>query len=301
MAHRPDSTLARARLSELYADNLKQLGPRDIVVASCGGAGQSLIGNILFEAGLNYVDAYTERLQADGTAVGVRTHAAYRDRLASLHDKDSEAGGPGAIRPWPRFVKSHHPPEIFDGLPVGGVWIIVRDPRDALYSLHQWRRSFGEEEWDKVPDEFEDWLRGPGDFSSNPVEDWSAFYQAWEEQAQGYDHATVLRFEDLKQRPVEVLEPALRELPVDVTADTLRAAAEASSFERMRAHEDAVVAQDAAGERQPRMIRKGAVSGWTSWMTPALAGYFSDPELGAVARQYGYDLPAPAGQAQSAG
>lgn len=275
----PDPRLAAQRLDDLYRRNLDKIGERDVLVASCGGAGQSLLGNILYELGLNYADAYTEVLHGTGEAVGARRGEAYRRHLASLHDKDN-GGGARPVRLWPRFVKTHHPPVIFGDAGVLGVWLLVRDPRDALYSLYEWRHSFAEMEWDRVPDTFEAWLRGPGDFTGGPVEDWSAFHRAWQE----HPRTTVIRFEDLKTDPEATLCRMLRPLDLDVSDAELRAAVEASTFERMRAHEDAVA------DTSARMIRSGRVNGWRSWMTPELAELFSGEELRTVAGRYGYDL-----------
>ncbi|WDZ84794.1 sulfotransferase domain-containing protein [Micromonospora cathayae] len=286
----PDSRRADARVSDLYRRNVSRLGPDDIVVASHGGSGQSLIGNILAELRLNYVDAYTEELHRDGRAVVAAAHTPYRRHLASQHDKD--VGGAEPVRRWPRFVKTHHPPAVFGDAPVGGVWILVRDPRDAIYASHQWRVGFAEEEWDRVPASFPDWLRGPGDFSPSPVDDWPAFYTAWARRADSCAHVDVLRFEDLKTRPVEVVATALGRLGVAVDRDAVAAAVEASSFDRMRAHEDRV----AAGDGDPatatrRVVREGRTQGWKRWMTPELATLFTGPDLRLVAAEYGYQLP----------
>jgi hypothetical protein len=286
----PDPELAIGRVSDLYRHNVAQLGRDDIVVASHGGSGQSLIGNILFELGLNYVDAYTEVLHDDGRAVAAAAHAAYRRHLASLHDKD-KAGDDQPAALWPRFVKTHHVPVVFtEAAILGGVWLLVRDPRDAIYASYQWRASFAEEDWDQVPDTFLDWLRGPGDFTRSPVDDWYAFYVAWTERAQQYDHVDVLRFEDLKQRPVEVVSNALRRLGIEIPTPEARRAVEASSFAKMREHEDRMATSQPRGTAGPRMIRAGKKEGWKDWMTPELAEFFSGAELRAVARQYGYDL-----------
>lgn len=64
---------------------------------------------------------------------------------------------------------------------------------------------------------------------------------------------------------------------------------EASSFARMRAHEEKV-AGDGAAPAAPRVIREGKTNGWKGWMTPELAGYFTGPQLHKVAAEYGYDL-----------
>jgi hypothetical protein len=284
----PDSGLALGRVSGLYRRNTAALGEKDIVVASHGGSGQSLIGNILHELGLNYVDAYTEILSADGRAVAADAHTEYRRHLASQHDKDECRDGGRLIRPWPRFVKTHHPPVVFDYAVVGGVWLLVRDPRDAIYASYRWRAGFAEEEWDRVPDTFEGWLHGRGDFSGSPANDWPAFYQAWTERARTCRHVDVLRFEDLKRRPVAVVSGALDRLGVQATPAEVGRAVEASSFAKMREHEDRVNPSD--GTARPRVLRAGKTQGWKDWMTPQLADFFSGADLREAARRYGYDL-----------
>ena len=286
----PDPGLAIGRLSDLYRRNLAVLGPDDFVIANVGGSGQSLIGNILFEAGLNYVDAYTEELHEDGSAVAVDEHAAYRQHFSSLYAKD-QSGEPASR--WPRFLKTHHPPVIFDTATLGGVWLLVRDPRDTIYAAYRWRATFAEEEWDRVPATFVEFLQGPGDFSSDPVADWRAFHTAWLERAGQYPHFDLLRFEDLKTRPQEAVSAALRGIGVEVDPDRMRQAIEASSFTRMREHEDRVARTQPDGADQPRMIRAGKIDGWREWMTPELAPYFSGGELRTVAARVGYDLSEP--------
>jgi len=280
----PDPVLALGRVSDLYQRNLTVLGSQDVIIASHGGAGQSLIGNILYELGLNYVDAYTEVLHADGRAVAADPHSAYRTHFASLHSKDT-GGEARPARLWPRLVKTHHVPVVFSKSTFGGVWLLVRDPRDAIYASYQWRSRFGEEPWDQVPDTFETWLAGRGDFSQSPADDWAAFYTAW---AGAFPQADVLRFEDLKQRPVEVVTAIVRRLGVDVGEADVARAVDASSFTRMREHEDRAAAERPGGGR---MVREGRTDGWKGWMTPGLAGYFTSVELRTTAREYGYDLP----------
>ncbi|MGI5224662.1 sulfotransferase domain-containing protein [Actinoallomurus sp. CA-142502] len=286
----PDPGLALGRVSDLYRRNAAGLTEGDIVVASHGGSGQSLIGNILYELGLNYVDAYTEVLHEDGRAVAADAHTGYRSHLASQHDKDEGRDDGRPIRPWPRFVKTHHPPVVFGDAAFGGVWILVRDPRDAIYASYQWRAGFAEEEWDRVPDTFQGWLHGRGDFSDSPANDWPAFYEAWTERARTCGHVDVLRFEDLKRRPTEVVVGALDRLGVKVTPDEVARAVDASSFAKMREHEDRMDPSGSDGAARPRVMRAGKTQGWKDWMTPELADFFAGAELREVARRYGYDL-----------
>jgi hypothetical protein len=274
-------------VSTLYRQNLRQLGAGDVVVASYGGSGQALVGNILAELGLNYVDPYTETLAADGTANHASEHLDYRSRLAGLHRRDNASGAAAAIRPWPRFVKSHHLPHVFDGCALGGVWLLVRDPRDALYSWYQWRLRFADESWDQVDGDFDDFLGRPDSTGRRPVEDWCSFYAGWSARATCVKRTTVMRFEDLKERPFETTDGALRRFGVRAPEARLRRAIANSTFEAMRKHEDGVAASLPA-RREARVMRAGKVAGWRDWITPQLARHFASDDLRSLAARLGY-------------
>jgi hypothetical protein len=89
---------------------------------------------------------------------------------------------------------------------------------------------------------------------------------------------------------LEVVPAALRQLRIEIPPEEVRRAVEASSFARMREHEDRVAGSSSDGAGRPRMIRAGRTAGWKDWMTPELAEFFSGDELRTVARGYGYDL-----------
>jgi Sulfotransferase domain len=265
---------ATRNVSSLYRSNLGALSENDVVIASYGGSGQALIGNILAEAGLNYADPYTEVLRPDGSTMSP-AFTSFRRRLAALHERDTVGGSP---QPGPRFVKTHHLPEVHEGCRFDAVWLLVRDPRDALYSWYRWRLDFAEEPWDHVDGSFDDFLRGPDHTGRSPVDDWCAFYAEWGRRA-----GLVLRFEDLKERPLETVREALATLGLEAGDDTLRRAIERSTFDSMRRHEERV-----AGAGEGRLMRAGKVAGWRDWMTPELARHFSGAELRAVAKRFGY-------------
>jgi hypothetical protein len=64
----------------------------------------------------------------------------------------------------------------------------------------------------------------------------------------------------------------------------------ASSFAKMRAHEDQVAGDGDQTTGAPRVIREGKTDGWKGWMTPELATFFTGEEFRTVAKGYGYDL-----------
>jgi len=276
------------RVSALYRRNIRRLGDEDVILASYGGSGQAIVGNVLQELGLNYVDPYSEILRPDGTSVPAVEHAGFRTRFAATHERDT-AGRRREDRPRrPRFAKTHHFPEEFGGRAFRAVWIVVRDPRDALFSWYKWRARFAEESWDRVDGSFEDFLRRPDATGRLPVEDWCSYYLEWTARAERSRAAAVLRFEDLKLDGVETLRRALRSVGLAPGDEELRRALERSSFEAMRAHEDAVAGSDRSRPAQARMMRRGKVDGWTEWMTPELAECFSGDAVHAVAARFGY-------------
>jgi hypothetical protein len=286
---------ATDRISDLHQRNLSLLLPKDVIVASYPGSGAALVGNLLLELGLNYVDPSTEALLPDGTSVATPEHLAYRRRLAATSTRDASTGSSTRHRVWPRFVKSHLHERSFQH-PVARLWLLVRDPRDALYSWFQWRIGFGEESWDKVSGSFEDFLGRPDFDGRTPVADWSFFYAGWSARASHVESSVVIRFEDLKRAPAEVVGGALRAVGVSVDAEELQGAAARSSYEAMRAHEDGVVAEQTGGVAPIRVLRSGQTEGWKRWWNLGIAHHFSFGPVLSVAQQFGYELSGPGSQ-----
>ncbi|WND33484.1 sulfotransferase domain-containing protein [Streptomyces sp. BB1-1-1] len=265
------------RYNALYQENIDKLGNQDVLVASIGGSGQSFLGNILLELGLNYADAYTEVLNPDGTNTPEPAYADYRSRLAATAKRDGHTSVPK--RRWPRFVKTHLTPEFFTERPLLGAWILVRDPRDALFSWYNFRIHFAKDPLDIRAGSFERWLDQPGPNGVSRLEDWGNFYDQWTEARGGFERTTVTTFEDLKKAPVSSMRAALEELGVEVPEPDLPRAVENSSFTAMRS---------------------GTANEWKSWMTPSLRTKFSAMPMSGAARRYGYRTDAPAHRAHNA-
>lgn len=277
----------RDRITPLHEANIDVLGPSDVPIASFGGSGQSLIGNILLELGLNYSDAYTEQLLPDGTSRPAENHGKWRERLAASHTKDS-APPPSDGRRWPRFVKTHLTPDYFAGRPVLGAWILIRDPRDALYSRYRFRVDYVQDPADMAAETFVDWLRLPGPAGLNPIDDWNHLYGSWLAKAPGQQSPTVTRFEDLKADPATTLCLALRDFGIAANPHEVLAAVERSSFSSMRAHEERNSGPTGGAGPKQRIMRKGKPGEWREWITPELTDLFSPTHK--VASQYGYRI-----------
>lgn len=260
----------------LHARNLTRLGESIVVVASYPGSGAALVGNILLEAGLDYLDPYTEVIHSGGQVAAAPQRAAYRSRLAASDRRDREGGGGCAAHGRQVFVKTHRYPEEFRSVPVRAVVLLTRDPRDAVHSYYRWRQGFSESGEHGT---FEEFLRRPASSGRPPVLDWAEFTRQWADQA------LPLRFEDVKHDPVRAMGGLLAGLEIECDRARLSAAADRSSFEAMRAHEDRRAPGPGA-----RIMRRGQVGEWREWYTPRLAAFFETAEVRRLATRFGYEV-----------
>ncbi|GHF60086.1 hypothetical protein FHX82_000544 [Amycolatopsis bartoniae] len=270
-------------------ENLPRIGHQDVVVVGYPGSGKTILANVLRLLRLNYAYAVTERLSTDGSNEPVSRYADYLQRL------DTDPASDGLHRPpprliWPRFVKTPLPPQYFNSRSLYGAWALVRDPRDNVYSYYQHL-------YPQLPaserQTFADWLASSDFLAGRPVDVWHYTYRGWLEQAAEFGRTAVTRFEDLKRDPVGTMDQALRAFDIDVDESALTEAAELSSFEHMRKHEEEVLREEGRAAENGRMVRRGKVGEWREWMTPELWAHFADPDLIATAKAFGYDLSPP--------
>lgn len=268
----------------LHRQNVRHLGEGDTVLAGYFGSGAALLGNILLELGLAYVDLYTERL-VDRCSEAAAERIAYRRRLKALGDADRLSLGGRKLPASGRFVKTHLPTSEFAGIGVRSAVVLVRDPRDAVHSYYHWRVGFGEEPETRTFDEF---LRHGPPGIGPPARAWAKFYDDWLGHARlSLDECAVVRFESLKADPEAALGPVLEAAQLDVDPADLREAVQRSSFEAMRAHEDTVAG---AADDGHRIMRRGVVGEWVEWWTHERAQAFEAPEVRQTAQALGYDL-----------
>ncbi|MFF2546241.1 sulfotransferase domain-containing protein [Kitasatospora sp. NPDC058063] len=260
---------------DLHTRNLARLGPRSVVVAGYPGSGAALVGNILTEAGIGYLDPYTEVLHTDRQVTAAPERLDYRSRLAAAHRLD-RASGREVDCGQPQFVKTHLYPEAFAGLRPAGVVLLVRDPRDAVHSYYRWRLGFSE---NGEHGSFTEFLRRPARSGLVPPLDWAHFNLSWAEH--GLD-ARMLRFEELKTDPIAVMRRLLADFGVDPEPAVLARAVERSSFEAMRRHEDDVADSGA------RIMRSGLVGEWRTWYEGELAACFADERVRRAGARFGY-------------
>lgn len=299
--------------------NVRRLSQRDIVVAGDPGCGAALVSNIVYELGFDYLDPYTEVLNEDGSVQMTDERLSYyRQRLPATAGNGNAAGDsriagdgktagdgrtvPAGRPPNPdrlRFVKTHLYSDRFAGVPLRGAIVLVRDPRDSVYSSYKWFCGFSESWWPGSPTAggkemtLTEFLgrrrRGDGE---TPVSGWARFSEGWLDSAPMFDRFAVVRFEDLKTNPVGTITALLATFGYSVPLDIVAAAAERSSFDSMRAREDEVSAGEGpSAANDARIMRRGKVGEWREWYgADGIADHFSDPKLHAVAARFGYDL-----------
>jgi hypothetical protein len=269
--------------SELHRRNVERLGTDNVIIAGYPGSGAALIGNILLELGLPYFDPYTEVLDGTRHTTAAAPRRDYRARLAASHHLDLAGGRRLTSACGPVFVKTHLYPKAFVEAEIRAVTLLVRDPRDAMYSYYRWRQGFSESGESGT---FADFLRRPGPNATVPATDWAEFYNQWRTWATAVTSPLqVLRFEDLKADPTTTVGHYLAGVGASVTTPLVAAAIETSSFTAMRAHEDRV-----ADGGTHRIMRRGQVGEWREWYSPAYAKAIAVPELRSVAAKFGYQL-----------
>ncbi|MFI8598281.1 sulfotransferase domain-containing protein [Rothia koreensis] len=271
------------RYNALYKDNIEVLDKADVPIASIGGSGQTYLGNLLIEAGANYADPYIERLGADGSSTPEPAYDEYRNHLSGALQKSMQLSYLSSPFTSVRFFKTHLEPAFFVDTSVEGVWLLIRDPRDSLYSWFNFRRNFAKDPLDLLAADFTEWLQRPGPTGKNRLDDWADFYTHWETMAQNLSSVAISRFEDLKLGPVDELMFGLSRFGIEVDRDRLTAAVQKSEFDNMASHE-----RKNGGLSSARIMRKGQPYEWKTWMTPATQKLFSEHRITDVAYTFGY-------------
>jgi hypothetical protein len=259
-----------------HGRNVVRLDGRGLAVASYPGAGAAYLGNILLELGLDYVDPYTEVLDEEGAASAAEERLEYRRRLAASARRDQREKTEAAEL---RFAKTHLLPEDFPR--ARGVVLLVRDPRDTLWSYYHWRLGFSEEGETRS---FLGFLDGVEPLGRRPVDDWVRFTRLWRDALGRYELRAVVSFERLKADPVPELRTLLSRMGVTMDDRRIVAAVESSSFDAMRRHEDL----NAADGR--RIMRRGRSGEWREWYHGEVVARFQDPAFRAIARDFGYQM-----------
>ncbi len=253
--------------------------------------GASWIANVLLELGLPIFNPWGADTRAEWHCLGLRrfryrrADEGWRRLLPGLRDQrlfDLRA------RPLPRV--GHHWPRQYRPLPA---ILVIRDPRDALYSA--WRR---ERKLGAIPAElsFIDFINAP--FRHWPLS-WAGYLalhtESWLRQV-GSGGGLVLRFEDFKARPLEQAERVLDFLRVRTRPGQVEHAVVASDHAQIQTAEAELLAR---GSVPSALLAGGAVDEWRThfdadahaalpqWIWPVFESIGYQPEL------IGAELPRP--------
>ena len=172
------------------------------------------------------------------------------------------------------------------------VVLLIRDPRDAIYSLFRRWKSKG---W--IEGEFGDFLRRPSDwpdhfpglFSSNPIQTYFYFNFAWLKAAR-FRKLKMIRFEELKAKPLATLQETIAFLGLQAPSSATLAAAVASSDVKTARE---LIDRGTAGDNFSA-VHKGLVEEWKETYRPEWLAHFQSPEICAALRLLGYSAPASA-------
>jgi hypothetical protein len=169
---------------------------------------------------------------------------------------------------------------------------IVRDPRDV--ALSQFARS---QQLGIVDANFDNFLPLylQGQARVHPYGTWAAHVRSWLDSSLAREgKLLVVRFEDLRLNPEEELSRMVRFVNVPATAETIRTALANNSVEQMRAKEVKSQKLYQSTTEVGRFVRKGAVQGWRSALTPAqqrLFEQYAGPELSRMGYPSGSEVP----------
>ncbi|HUQ60614.1 sulfotransferase domain-containing protein [Lentzea sp.] len=275
-------------MRERHLRNAAMLNAQDVIVAAYPASGAALLGNVLMELGHSFVDPHLDEIQEDGRLrePGDEELRRYRSRIAGK-STPGQVGGR-------RFFKNHLHPDHFRNLATEAVVLLVRDPRDALYSSYRFFQGFAPTVLSYLAiDEvsFLEFLEEKGTVSEPAitVDGWVDFYRAWAERAERAPRSAVVRFEELKTSPADAMTRLLETLGLIADRAAVERAVERSSFERMRAHEEEVAGD--TGENPPMIMRRGQVGEWREWFGDnELSDRFRVPHMIEAAARFGYRI-----------
>lgn len=258
---------------DLLQHNIGMLDGNDVIAASYLGSGSSLLGGLLIELGINYIEGYQERIdgRSDNTTVA---NEYWREHWPQLDTKYTSAKVDSrAIR----VVKAHYYPESFANSAVSKAVLLMRDGRDAVISYYNWRRGFSDE-----TGTLHDFLERDGYYGKKPFADWAFYHKCWVEWGQS-NQLHIIRYEDLKFAPVPTIQRLLAFLGQARSVADIVAAVDKSRFQTIRKQEDDIV----GNKTDARIFRKGLVGEWRSTLDARALATLT-PETQELLERLGY-------------
>lgn len=191
-----------------------------------------------------------------------------------LPEIDAHRGIPPILPSGGRLIKTH---EKYRKEYKKAVYL-VRDVRDVI--LSSWVRSIEVGLAPFVSDgDFDSFLLSFLKGKVLPTGSWQEHVHSWLNSPLAENgNLLLVRYEDLRKRPEEVLGGLLQFLGVTPDAAAIRRAIESNTVQRMRAKEDkarkagepsSLLGNHKSAEEDGRFVRKGAVGGWRAKLTDA--------------------------------
>lgn len=216
--------------------------------------GAGWIGNVLLELGIPIWDPWGADMGAEWVHCGARRYRyqrpdeGWRRLLPAL-----QHGREFAFREAPVPRLGHHWPGQYAALPAV---VVVRDPRDALYSAWRRERALGALPADL---EFAQFVHAP--FRTWPLS-WAAYLtlhvSRWQAQLL-HSGGLILRFEDFKRDPLTQARRVLEMLRVHVSEGELAEALSVSDHSSVKQAEDRLLA---AGSVRTALLASGQPEEW---------------------------------------
>lgn len=238
---------------KIAEENIKNLAAEDIILASYLGSGSSLIGGILIELGLDYIEGYQEKISKNKRQTDVvlplwRKHWKQLDTKYNL-TKPKEL----------RLFKTHFYPESFANAKPRKAVLLIRDARDAVISYYNWRKGFSDEYGT-----LSDFLTTAGYYGKKPFDDWTSYIEEWHKWGSKFEHQLYLiKYEDLKFNPKETVRNLLNFLKIKRSSAEIERAVENSRFSKIKKEETQVLKNN----NQPRIFRKGLIGEWRNTLS----------------------------------
>jgi hypothetical protein len=238
---------------KIATENIQNLSADDVILASYLGSGSSLIGGILIELGLDYIEGYQEKISKDKQQTEV-VLPLWRKHWKQL-DTKYDVAKPKELR----LFKTHFYPVSFAKAKPKKAVLLIRDARDAVISYYNWRKGFSDEYGT-----LSDFLTTNGYYGKKPFDDWTSYIEEWCKWGSQKGHELYLiKYEDLKFSPEETVKNLLRFLKIKRGAAEIKRAVENSRFSKIKKEEMQVL----QNSDQPRIFRRGLVGEWRNTLS----------------------------------
>lgn len=239
---------------KLATENIQNLESGDIILASYLGSGSSLIGGILIELGLDYIEGYQEKISKNKQQTDV-VLPLWRKHWKQLDTKYNYTK-PKELR----LFKTHFYPQSYTNAKPDTAVLLIRDARDAVISYYNWRKGFSDEKGT-----LSDFLTTPGYYGKKPFDDWTSYIEEWCNWGNKANHRLyLLKYEDLKFNPKQTIKSLLKFLKIKRSDAEIEQAVENSRFSKIKKEE----MQTLKNSNKPRIFRKGLVGEWRNTLSP---------------------------------